>query len=136
VLVSTTIVNIKLYHILIDGGAALNLISLAIFRKLQISMTKLQPSRPFSRVGSVLVIPRDCISLLVIFGTPENFCTESVLFNVVEVSLPFNAVLGMPALYQFIAAIHHAGVSALENSRLWLHNVRLQLGQEVRIRHL
>jgi hypothetical protein len=95
-----------------------------------------QPSRPFSRVGPVLVIPRDCISLLVIFGTPENFCTESVLFNVVEVSLPFNAVLGMPALYQFIAAIHHAGVSALENSRLWLHNVRLQLGQEVRIRHL
>jgi hypothetical protein len=99
VLVSTTIVNIKLYHILIDGGAAMNLISLAIFRKLQISMMKLQPSRPFSRVGPVLVILRDCISLLFIFGMPENFRTESILFNVVEVSLPFNAVLGMPALY-------------------------------------
>jgi hypothetical protein len=34
VLVSLTIVNIKLYHILIDGGAALNLISLAAFKKM------------------------------------------------------------------------------------------------------
>jgi hypothetical protein len=33
-LVCPTIVNIKLYHILIDGGAALNLISLAAFKKL------------------------------------------------------------------------------------------------------
>jgi hypothetical protein len=32
--VSLTITNIRLYHILIDGGAALNLISLAAFQKL------------------------------------------------------------------------------------------------------
>jgi hypothetical protein len=37
-LVSPTITNIKLYHILIDGGVALNLISLAAFKKLQIPM--------------------------------------------------------------------------------------------------
>jgi hypothetical protein len=39
--VSPTIVNIKLYHVLIDGGAALNLISLTAFKKLQIPMSKL-----------------------------------------------------------------------------------------------
>jgi hypothetical protein len=33
-LVSLTISNIKLYHVLIDGGATLNLISLAAFKKL------------------------------------------------------------------------------------------------------
>jgi hypothetical protein len=33
-LVSPTIANIKLYHVLIDGGATLNLISLAAFKKL------------------------------------------------------------------------------------------------------
>jgi hypothetical protein len=33
-LVSPTISNVKLYHSLIDGGAALNLISLAAFKKL------------------------------------------------------------------------------------------------------
>jgi hypothetical protein len=40
-LVSPTIANVKLYHVLIDGGAALNLISLAAFKKLQILMGKL-----------------------------------------------------------------------------------------------
>jgi hypothetical protein len=37
-LILLTIVNIKLYHVLIDGGAVLNLISLAAFKELQILM--------------------------------------------------------------------------------------------------
>jgi hypothetical protein len=106
-LVSPTIANIKLYHVLIDGGAALNLISLAAFKKLQIPMGKLQPSRPFSGVGPVSVMPRGCISLPVTFGTAENFRTESILFDVAEVSLPFNAILGRPALYRFMAVAHY-----------------------------
>jgi hypothetical protein len=40
-LVSPTIINVKLYHVLIDGGAMLNLISLAAFKMLQIPMSKL-----------------------------------------------------------------------------------------------
>jgi hypothetical protein len=106
-LVSPTISNVKLYHVLIDGGATFNLISLVVFKKLQIPMGKLQPSHPFSGVGPVSVTPRGCISLPFIFGTVENFRTESVLFDVAEVSLPFNAILGRPALYQFIAVAHY-----------------------------
>jgi hypothetical protein len=106
-LVSQTISNIKLYHVLIDRGVAPNLISLATFKKLQIPMGKLQPSRPFSRVGPVSVTPRGCVSLPVTFRMTENFRTESVLFNVAEVSLPFNAILGRPALYQFMAVAHY-----------------------------
>jgi hypothetical protein len=106
-LVSPTIANVKLYHVLIDGGVTLNLISLAAFRKLQIPMVKLQPSPPFSGVGPVSVMPRSFISLSVTFGTAESFCTESVLFDVAEVSLPFNAILGRSALYQFMAVAHY-----------------------------
>jgi 3-phosphoglycerate kinase len=39
--VSPTNVNMKLYHVLIDGGAVLNLISLVSFKKLHIPMSKL-----------------------------------------------------------------------------------------------
>jgi hypothetical protein len=81
-LVSLTIANIRLYHVLVDGGAALNLISLIAFKKLQISMSKLAPSRPFSGLGPVSVMSHGSISLPVRFGTPEN-CTESFLFDVV-----------------------------------------------------
>jgi hypothetical protein len=96
-----------LYYVLIDGGAALNLISITAFKKLQRPMGKLQLSRPFSGVGPVSIKPRGCISLPVTFGTAENFRTESVLFDVAEVSLPFNAILGRPALYQFMAMAHY-----------------------------
>jgi hypothetical protein len=81
-LVSLTISNVKMYHVLIDGGVALNLISLVAFKKLQILMEKLQSSHPFSGVGPMSITPRGCISLPVTFGTAENFCTESVLFDV------------------------------------------------------
>jgi hypothetical protein len=32
---------------------------------------------------------------------------ESILFEVAEVDLPFNAILGRPALYQFMAVAHY-----------------------------
>jgi hypothetical protein len=79
----------------------------SVFKKLHILMGKLQPSRSFLRVGTVSVMPRGCISLSVTFGTAENFRTESVLFDVVEVSLLFNAILGRPTLYQFMAVSHY-----------------------------
>jgi hypothetical protein len=82
-------------------------VALNLIRKLQILMSKLQPSHPFSRVGLVSFMPHGCISLLVTFEMPENFCTESVHFNITEVNLPFNAILGRPALYQLIAVAHY-----------------------------
>jgi hypothetical protein len=98
-LVFLIIANIRLYHVLVDGGATLNLINLTAFKKLQISMSKLAPSHPFSGVGQGSIMSHGRISLSVTFGMPENYRTESILFDVIEVNLPFNAVLGMPALY-------------------------------------
>jgi hypothetical protein len=106
-IVSPTSANIKMYHVITDGGAAFNLISLAAFKKMQIPMSKLQPLCSFYGVGPVSVMPRGCISLPVTFRTSENFRTESFLFNVTEVNLPFNAILGRPALYQFMAVAHY-----------------------------
>jgi hypothetical protein len=55
----------------------------------------------------VSVTPHGCISLPVTFGKAKNFGTESVLFDVVEVSLSFNTILDRPALYQFMAVAHY-----------------------------
>jgi hypothetical protein len=70
-------------------------------------MGRLQPSRPLSGVGPVTVTLRGCISLPVTFRTAENFRMESVLFDIAEVSLPFNAILGRPALYQFMVVAYY-----------------------------
>jgi hypothetical protein len=72
------IANIKLHHVLIDGGAGLNVISHAAFRQLQIPGSRLGPSRPFSGVGAQPMYPLGSITLPVTFGTEENFCTKNV----------------------------------------------------------
>jgi hypothetical protein len=53
------------------------------------------------------VYPLGSITLPVKFGTEENFCTKNVQFNVAEVNLPFNAIIGRPALYWFMAIAHY-----------------------------
>jgi hypothetical protein len=86
--------------------AGLNIISHAAFKQLQIPGSRLGPSRPFSGVGPQLVYPLGSIALPVTFGTEENFRRENVQFDVAEVNLPFNAIIGRPALYRFMAIAH------------------------------
>jgi hypothetical protein len=45
--------------------------------------------------------------LPVTFRTEDNFRTENVQFEVAEVNLPFNAIIGRPALYRFVAVAHY-----------------------------
>jgi hypothetical protein len=47
------------------------------------------------------------ISLPVTFRTEDNFRTENLQFEVAEVNLPFNAIIGRPALYRFMAIAHY-----------------------------
>jgi hypothetical protein len=101
------IANMRLHHVLIDGGAGLNVISHAAFKQLQILGSRLGPSHPFSGVGPQPVYPLVSIALPVTFGTEENFRTENVVFDVVEVNLPFNAIIGKSALYRFMAIAHY-----------------------------
>jgi hypothetical protein len=58
-------------------------------------------------VGPDPVYPVGTVSLLVTFGTEDNFRTENVQFEVAEVNLPFNAIIGRPALYRFMAIAHY-----------------------------
>jgi hypothetical protein len=93
--------------VLIDGGAGLNVISHAAFKQLQILGSRLGPSRPFSGVGPQSVYPLGSIALPVTFETEENFHAENVVFDIAEVNLPFNAIIGRLALYRFMAISHY-----------------------------
>jgi hypothetical protein len=77
-LITTPVIaNIKLHHVLIDGGAGLNVISHAAFKHLQIPGSQLGPSRPFSRVCSTGVSPLEHHAPGYIRDR-ENFRTENV----------------------------------------------------------
>jgi hypothetical protein len=101
------IANMRLHYVLIDGGAGLNVISHATFKQLQIPGSRLGPSHPFSGVGPQPMYLLGSIALPVTFGTEENFRTENVQFDVEEVNLPFNAIIGRPTQYRFMAIAHY-----------------------------
>ena len=46
--------------------------------------------------------------LAVTFGTQANYRTELIDFDVAHIGLPYNAILGYPALDKFMAITHHA----------------------------
>jgi hypothetical protein len=47
------------------------------------------------------------VRLPVTFGTRDNYRTESLDFDVAYIALPYNAILGYPALARFMVATHH-----------------------------
>jgi hypothetical protein len=106
-LCTPTINNIAVNHTLIDGGAGLNIISVEVFEKMQVSYHRLMPTRPFFRVTEGSTTPIGQVRLPVTFGTRDNYRTESLDFDVAYIALPYNAILGYPALARFMAATHH-----------------------------
>jgi hypothetical protein len=52
-------------------------------------------------------MPIGQVRLPVTFGTWDNYRTESLDFDVAYIALPYNAILGYPALARFMAATHH-----------------------------
>ena len=47
------------------------------------------------------------VCLPVTFGQRNNYRTELINFDVAHIRLPYNAILGYPALAKFIAVTHH-----------------------------
>ena len=105
VIVTPTICNIGVGRTLVDGGAGLNLLSPEVFRRMQIVECKLTHSAPLTDGETV---PLGQIELPVTFGGRDNFRMENITFDVAHFDLPYNAILGRPALAKFMAVIHYA----------------------------
>ena len=52
--------------------------------------------------------PKGKVTLPVTFGGELNYRTERIIFNVAEIPLPYNGILGRPTLAKFMAASHYA----------------------------
>jgi hypothetical protein len=106
-LCSPTISNVLVTKTLIDGGARLNVLSVGTFNTLQVPYDQLQPTKPFSGVIDGSTTPIGQIRLPVTFGNRKNYRTELIDFDVADIQLPYNAILGYPALAKFMEATHH-----------------------------
>jgi hypothetical protein len=80
-------------RVLIDGGSSINLLYRSSLEKLGIPLAQLKPSR------------------LTFHGiVPGHSCTPlgKVQLEVVDISSPYHALLGRPALAKFMAVPHYA----------------------------
>ena len=107
-MVSPTIRNLKVNKMLVDGGAGLNLISPVVIKRLQIPDGDLKETGTFQGVNPGRSQPKGKVTLPVTFGGELNYRTEWIIFDVAEIPLPYNGILGRPALAKFMAASHYA----------------------------
>jgi hypothetical protein len=107
-LCTPTINNFAVNRTLIDGGAGLNITSVEVFKKMQVPYHRLMPTRPFFGVTEGSTTPIGQVCLPITFGTRDNYRTESLDFDIAYIALPYNAILGYPALARFMVATHHS----------------------------
>ena len=107
-LCTPTIFNATVTKTLIDGGAGLNVLSVEAFGLLHLPHGRLRSTKPFSGAIDGSTCPLGQIHLPVTFGTRDNYRTELMDFDIARIDLPYNAILGYPALAKFMAATHPA----------------------------
>ena len=84
------------------------MISPAILSKLQIGEEELEVTGTFQGVNLGRGHPKGKITLPVTFGGELNYRTEKIVFDVFDLPLSYNGILGRPALAKFMAASHYA----------------------------
>ena len=65
------------------------------------------PHQAFLRGDRRLHRPLGQIRLPITFGKRNNYRTGLIDFDVAHIRLPYNAILGYPALAKFMAVTHH-----------------------------
>ena len=104
-----------LTRVLMDGGSSLNLLYQDIVRKMGIDWSRIErsgttfrgiiPSREIRCIGK--------ITLDVVFGSPDNYRSEEVMFQVAPFSSGYHALLGREA-FPIFQAIPHYGYMKLK----------------------
>jgi hypothetical protein len=97
-------------RVLIDGGSSINLLYRSSMEKLGIPLAQLKPSRlTFHGImPGQPCTPMGRVQLEVLFGKKGNSRREPIWFEVLDITSPYHALLGRPALAKFMVVPHYA----------------------------
>ena len=96
-----------------DGGSNLNLLYPNTIRKLGIDPTKIRHSRTSFKGVTPGTYAKCTGSLLleVVFGSPNNFRREKLIFHIVPFKSSYQTLLGREAFVRFNAIPHYASLT-------------------------
>ncbi|KAK1694635.1 hypothetical protein QYE76_011332 [Lolium multiflorum] len=95
---------------LMDGGSSINIMYYETFQRLGLQDSRLEDTKVTFHgiVPGRKAFPIGKVTLPVTFGTPVNYRTERITFEVVNFRSPYHCVLGRQAFARFMAAPHYA----------------------------
>jgi hypothetical protein len=99
-----------LARVLMDGGSSLNLIYADTFRKMGIDSSRIKPSATTFK-GVIPGVEACCtgtVTLEVVFGSPKNFRSEELIFDIVPFWSGYHALLGCTPFARFNAIPRYA----------------------------
>jgi hypothetical protein len=98
-----------LTRVLMDGGSSLNLIYEDTVRKMGIDPSRIKPSNTTFK-GVILGVEARCtgtVTLEVVFGSPDKFRSEDLIFDIEPFRSGYHALLGRTAFAKFNAVPHY-----------------------------
>jgi hypothetical protein len=109
-LVDPVIRESRVKKVLVDGGSNINVIFPRTLLGLGVALKELHESNTpfFSIVPIEGEYPLGHIYMPVTFGTPENYRTEFLRFEVASFDCGYNAIIGTPGLAKFMAIPHYS----------------------------
>src|SRR3954466_442203 len=93
-----------------DGGSSLNLLYQDTVRNMGIDTSRIKPTKTTFK-GVIPGVEASCtgsVTLEVVFGSPDNFRREELIFDIVAFRSGYHALLARTAFAKFNAVPHYA----------------------------
>jgi hypothetical protein len=107
--ISCVIKGFLVHNVLVDTGSAADIIFSKAFRQIQEPDDKIHDAtHPLCGFGGRQIMALNMITMPITFGYVHNTRTEHVVFDIIDMEYPYNAIIGRGMLNAFEAILHLA----------------------------